>query len=134
MSGSFEKKESVMAKVRIVAQDASIEMTATLNDSETAKKLLKLLPIESRAQRWGEEVYFETPLALPELDAHTDCPSGTVAYWSPGHAFCIFFGQEPFSPVNVLGTLDGDAKLFARVKSGDKMRLEHLHEHAAKHE
>jgi hypothetical protein len=117
-----------MAKLRIVAEEANVSMTATLNESETAKKLLKLLPIESHAQTWGEEVYFETPLRAPEEQPHAEVPSGTVAYWPPGHAFCIFFGQQPYSPVNVLGTLDSDAKLFARVKSGQKIRLEPIEE------
>jgi hypothetical protein len=117
-----------MAKLRIVAEEANVSMTATLNESETAKKLLKLLPIESNAQTWGEEVYFETPLRAPEEQPHAEVPSGTVAYWPPGHAFCIFFGQQPYSPVNVLGTLDSDAKLFARVKSGQKIRLEPIEE------
>ena len=119
-----------MAKLRIVAEKANISMKATLNESETAAKLLKLLPIESNAQTWGEEVYFETPLRAPEQDPHAEVPSGTIAYWPPGHAFCIFFGQEPYSPVNVLGSLDGDAKLFARVKSGEKIRLEPVVEEA----
>ena len=48
-----------MHKLRIVAEDAGITMTADLNDSETAKKLVKTLPVESHAQIWGEEVYFE---------------------------------------------------------------------------
>ena len=87
-----------MAKLRIVAEEANVSMTATLNESETAKKLLKLLPIESHAQIWGEEVYFETPLHAPEEAPHAEVPSGTVAYWPPGHAFCIFFGQEPVQP------------------------------------
>ena len=117
-----------MAKLRIVAEKASVSMTATLNESETAAKLLKLLPIESHAQTWGDEVYFETPLRAPEQDPHAEVPFGTVAYWPPGHAFCIFFGQEPYSPVNLLGTLDGDANLFARVKSGQKIRLEPVEE------
>jgi uncharacterized protein len=121
-----------MHKLLITAEDAGIAMTATLNDSETARKLLKILPTESHAQIWGEEVYFEVPLKLPEENAHAEVPSGTVAYWSPGHALCIFFGQEPYSPVNVVGTLDGDAKLFARVRSGDKMRVQLAH--AAKKE
>jgi len=113
-----------MAKLRIVAENANISMTATLNDSQTARKLLKILPVESRAQTWGEEVYFEIPLRMPEDDPHATVPSGTIAYWPPGHAFCIFFGQTPYSPVNVLGQLDGDPNLFAKVRSGDTIRLE----------
>ena len=117
-----------MPKLRIVAEEASISMTATLNESETAKKLLKLLPFESHAQTWGDEVYFETPLRAPEESPHAEVSFGAVAYWPPGHAFCVFFGQQPYSPVNLLGSLDGDAKLFSRVKSGQKVRLEHVEE------
>ncbi len=113
-----------MRKLRVVAEDADISMTATLNDSESAAELLKILPVESKAQTWGDEVYFEIPLKMPEQDSHATVPSGAIAYWPPGHAFCIFFGQTPYSPVNVLGQLDDDPKLFAQVRSGDKVRLE----------
>ena len=121
-----------MSKLRIVAEEANVSMTATLNESETAKKLLKHLPFESRAQTWGDEVYFETPLHQPEESPHAEVQSGAVGYWPPGHAFCIFFGQQPYSPVNLLGALDGDPNLFARVKSGQKIRLEHVVEEKSK--
>jgi hypothetical protein len=51
-------------------------------------------------------------------------PSGTVAFWPPGGCFCIFFGQTPASPVNVVGTLDGDPDAFAAVQAGDRIVLE----------
>jgi len=113
-----------MARLRIVADKAGVTMTATLNDSETAQKLLEILPVKSKAQTWGDEVYFIIPLEMPEQDPHAAVPSGAIAYWPPGHAFCIFFGQEPYSPVNLLGELDGDPNTFARVRSGDPIRLE----------
>lgn len=121
-----------MHKIVIKAEDAGITMTAALNDSETSKKLLKALPIDGHAQVWGDEIYFEIPVKMAEDDAHAEVPSGTIAYWPPGHSFCIFFGQEPYSPVNVLGQIEGDAKAFARVRSGDKMRIEPAHEHHSK--
>jgi len=121
-----------MAKVNIVVEEAGVAMSATLNDSETAKKLLKVLPVTAKAQTWGEEVYFEIPLRAPEEDPHDAVPSGTIAYWPPGHAFCIFFGQTPYSPVNVLGHLDGDPQVFARVRSGQTIRLEEVKESAAR--
>ncbi len=112
-----------MAKVSIIVEEAGINMTAELNDSATAKAILKALPLEGHAQTWGEEVYFETPVKMPEQEAHAEVPSGTLGYWAPGHAFCIFFGQEPFSPVNVLGKVNGDPKVFGRVKSGQNIRV-----------
>jgi len=113
-----------MAKIRIVAEKLGISMTATLNDSKTAVGLLKVLPTESEAQTWGDEVYFSVPLHAEEEDAQASVPSGAIAYWPPGNAFCVFFGQTPYSPVNVLGAVDGDEKEFAKVESGDKVRLE----------
>ena len=113
-----------MAKIRITAQDARVTMTATLNDSATAKKLFDSLPVKSSAQRWGDEVYFDVPLQLPAENPQASVPSGTIAYWPDGPAFCIFFGQTPYSPVNVLGVLDGDEKLFGSVKPGDTILLD----------
>ncbi len=109
-------------KIRIVTK--SVTMTATLNDSKTAQALVKALPLDSTAQRWGDEVYFSVPVEMPAENAQAKVPSGTVAYWPDGPALCLFFGQTPYSPVNVVGALDGDAKLFAKVAAGDKIRVE----------
>lgn len=111
-----------MAKIRIVTGD--IEMTAALNDSKTAQALLEALPVESPARTWGDEVYFDVPVSMPEDDAQASVPSGTLAFWPPGSCFCIFFGQTPASPVNVLGELEGDPMTFAKVRDGEPVRLE----------
>ena len=108
-----------MARIRI--KSANVEMTAELNDSPTSGKLLDALPFESPAQLWGDEVYF---VADVERDAQAVVPPGTIAFWPPGGCFCIFFGQTPASPVNVLGTLDGDPNEFAKVQSGETVRVE----------
>jgi len=113
-----------MKKLRITCEQAGVSMTATLNQTDSAAQLMNILPVEGSAQTWGEEVYFEIPLRLPEEDPHAVAPPGTIAYWPPGHAFCIFFGQTPYSPVNILGKLDGDPNYFARIRSGDIVRLE----------
>jgi len=113
-----------MAQVRIVAEKAGVTMTATLNDSATAAELLKILPTESQAQTWGDEVYFAIPLKTGEENPQATVPSGAIAYWPPGNAFCIFFGQTPYSPVNVLGAVDGDENEFAKVQSGETIKLE----------
>jgi hypothetical protein len=111
-----------MARIRIVTD--KVTMTATLNESESAKKFHQALPIEGGANRWGQEIYFDIGLAMGEENPQAQVPSGAIGYWPPGTAFCIFFGQTPYSPVNVLGTLDGDPKEFARVQSGEAVKLE----------
>ena len=108
-------------QIRIDAGEVS--MTATLGDSASAEALWGILPCEAPAQTWGQEVYFKIPMHVDADDARADVPSGTIAFWPAGDCFCIFFGQTPYSPVNVLGTLDGDAQAFGAVTDGQTVRL-----------
>ena len=111
-----------MTSIRITL--GRVVVTATLNDSRTAGLVADALPIESKAQLWGDEVYFSIPLEVGEENAQDDVPSGTVAYWPAGKALCLFFGQKPYSPVNVVGEIDGDPNVLAGVNAGDKIRAE----------
>jgi uncharacterized protein len=119
-------------RVRIVC--GSLERMATLADTPTARAIWEALPIESRANRWGDEIYFSAPVALSEAEGSQEVVEvGDLAYWPPGHAVCIFWGPTPAShaaepraasPVSVFGTLDGDARDFGVVRSGSTIRLE----------
>ncbi|NOZ19773.1 MAG: hypothetical protein GXP25_01655 [Planctomycetes bacterium] len=109
-------------KIKITA--GPVEMTAEMNDTETAKKIWEALPIESSAKTWGDEVYFDIPVDMPEEDAQPKVPSGGIAFWPVGNCFCIFFGQTPYSPVNILGQVDGDENEFAKVGDGDTVKIE----------
>ena len=111
-----------MRKIKITA--GAVTMSAELNETETAGRVWDALPVESKAQTWGDEVYFDVPVDAAEEDAQAKVPSGTVAYWPPGPALCIFFGQTPASPVNVVGKLLGDPKAFAKVRPGEQVRVE----------
>jgi hypothetical protein len=118
---------------RIVITAGDVRAEATLNDSPTADALWEVLPIEAAGNVWGEEIYFGIPLAAPEApDARQDMEIGEIAFWPPGTAFCIFFGPTPvsktgkpraYSPVNVLGKVEGDATVFRAVKDGAMVTL-----------
>ena len=54
--------------------------------------------------------------------------TGAVGYWPPGSALCLFFGQQPVSPVNVVGALEGDLSRLDAVRDGQVVRLEPLEE------
>jgi len=113
-----------MERLRIRVTLGEVAVTAVLNESSTARRLWEALPIESRAQRWGDEVYFETPVVVGEEDPQADVPSGAVAYWPPGKALCLFFGQKPYSPVNVVGEIEGDPEALSEVGEGEAVRVE----------
>ena len=109
----------------------SIEMLADLNETECALGLLKALPIRSHARVWGQEVYFDTEVILPEENPQAHVPPGTVAYWLPGTAVCLFFGQTPASPVSVIGTMRGNPRDLAAVHPGDEVTVEAVGEPTA---
>ncbi len=111
-----------MNRIRVTLGE--VVVTAALNESSTARRLWEALPIESQAQRWGDEVYFETPVVVGEEDPQADVPSGAVAYWPPGKALCFFFGQQPYSPVNVVGEIEGDPGALSEVEDGEAVRVE----------
>ncbi len=119
-------------KIRIRASDLKVE--AELNASKTAQLIWEALPIEERANLWGEEIYFAIPVkAGLEQGSREVVSEGELGYWPTGHAFCIFFGPTPASQgdeiraasaVNIIGKVLSDPKVFLKVKDGAKVVLE----------
>ncbi len=109
------------------------ELTATLDDTPTAKLVLAALPAKSRANTWGEEVYFSMPVsAKKEKTAIEVVPPGTVCFWVEGSSLALPYGPTPVSQgsecrlvtsVNVLGKLDGDSRALAGIRSGDTIEV-----------
>jgi hypothetical protein len=86
--------------------------------------IYKLLPVEARANLWGEEIYFEISLEMENENPSPGSTSGDISYWSPGPAFCIFFGRtQPYSPVNHVGRVVEGLEVFRDVKEGDRIVL-----------
>jgi uncharacterized protein len=117
-----------MARMRIVIAEAGVETAADLNDSATAAALWSALPLECPAQTWGAEVYFTVPVQCEEEDPRATVTSGAVGYWPPGSAVCLFFGQQPVSPVNLVGMMEGDPGALKTVRDGHIVRLEQVEE------
>jgi len=119
------------ARIRIAWPKGSL--VAALDDTPTARALVAALPLDSRAQTWGEEVYFEIPVkSALERGAKQVVPAGTVCFWAEGGSLALPFGRTPISdgkepklvsPCNILGRIDGDASEFASVRSGDTISL-----------
>jgi len=121
----------VERKLRIRAGE--VTAIATLNESATADAIWQALPIEARASTWGDEIYFGIPVHQPDENGQEIVHLGDIAYWPPGHAFCIFFGPtpasrgseiRPASAVNVTGHLEGDPFSFRLVADGTRVILD----------
>ncbi len=105
-----------------------------LKDTATSRAILDKLPFESKAQTWGDEVYFSTPVSAKlEADARQVVEPGTVCFWTEGDSIALPFGRTPISTderpklanaCNVLGKILGDPKSLARVRTGDQVKVE----------
>ena len=125
-----------MGDRQIQISTGNLTLTATLNDLETANQLWESLPITGRVQIWGDEIYFSIPVNVEEeLGSQETVQAGTVAYWPPGSALCLFWGPTPISApgeirpasaVNVVGILDNDPTLLAQVPSEAEIIIEKI--------
>ena len=123
-----------MGDRQIQISTGNLTLTATLNELETANQLWESLPITGRVQIWGDEIYFSIPVNVEEeLGSQETVRAGTVAYWPPGSALCLFWGPTPVSApgeirpasaVNVVGILDNDPTLLAQVPSEAEIIVE----------
>jgi hypothetical protein len=114
-------------KVRLIAEgygEAEGELIR-FQSPMTVDNLAKALPFEGRAERWKEEIYFETPVKLGAEKAKSKVEVGMMAYWPMGSALCVFYGPtQPYSPVNIIGKIRSNLEMFRAVKSGTKIRVE----------
>jgi hypothetical protein len=116
-------------KIRV----GGVELNAVLNDTPTAKQVARTLPLNSRFNTWGDEIYFSIPVeAELEADAREEVQMGDLGYWPAGSAFCIFFGPTPVSKegkivpasaVNIIGKITDDAVRLKTVRGESKVEI-----------
>ncbi len=122
-----------MAKIKIQVGEEEFDATLTEESApETVRKILNALPIESAAQTWGEEIYFEIPVSMAEENAVSTVSKGDLGYWPAGECFCIFFGKTPMttsedqikpaSPVNPIGRIENPDAL-KKHSAGEPVRI-----------
>ena len=123
----------VLKMTHIRIQIGEIEIYGTVNGSDVAKSVVSVLPINSSFNTWGDEIYFPIPIELDITDGQEVVLAGDIAYWPPGHALCIFYGQTPAisdgeiraaSEVYVIGNIQGDADVLKSVDKGAKISIE----------
>ena len=105
-----------------------------LRNTETARLIANSIPIKSKIQIWGEEIFFNTNLQVKlEDDARDVMQLGELAFWTEGSAIAIGYGKTPVSinqeirligPCNVWADCNFKKSDFDNIKSGDEISLD----------
>ena len=116
--------------IKITIQWPAGEASASLNNTTSTEALLAVLPVESVAQTWGDEVYFSIPVSnqILEADAKAVVELGELAFWVEGNCIAIGFGPTPISQgdeirlaacTNIWADTDYELTALKNVRSGE---------------
>ncbi len=122
----MKKKCSIIIK--------NFEIIVKLNSSLTAEKIWNSLPIVSKTNIWGNEIYFHTSIDVKlEKESKDVVEFGEIVYWPTGKAIAIGFGKTPISlkdeirlasKCNVWAHTDFDLKKLVTVVRGETITVE----------
>jgi hypothetical protein len=115
----------------------NLEVRGELVDSRVATQIWTALPINSKVNLWGDEIYFTVPVKTTIDTPQAMVKIGDLAYWPDGPSLCIFFGRTPISDsvdaikpasdVEVVGKLTlPDTKRLKNVKTGETITVEKI--------
>ena len=110
------------------------KLILVLRDTQTADKIYNALPLASKVQKWGEEIFFNTDLNIElEKDARSVVELGEIAFWCDGSAIAIGYGKTPvskeneirlISPCNVWADCEFDKNYVELIKENETVIAE----------
>ena len=125
---------------RIKITIGGIQVFAQLKPNRTAQAIVESLPISAPVNQWGDEFYCKVPGVKDFREtAKNQVKVGDVAFWGMGEMLAVFFGRTPMSlgedpvpadRVNVIGKIEGDAKILQQAVEATTMNVELLPEEA----
>ena len=122
-----------MENNKIKIKLSGVILEAELSHANTAIKIMDILPLKTNINRWGNEIYFKIPVNEQLEDGIEVLEEGSIAFWPPGNAFCIFYGATPSSidkkpraasPVTLIGKLTDMSNFDILKDSADGQTIE----------
>ena len=110
---------------KVILKCKETKLVLDLRETLTADIIYNALPLKSKVQKWGDEIYFETGLIIElEPDAKSIVNIGEIAFWNSGSAIAIGYGKTPISKGNEI-RLISPCNIWADCKF-EKSYIEHI--------
>lgn len=137
VENAIVQRENPKIATRILDNGTKIKMyfgniviPAMLNDSDTAKALIKMLPYTISLSNYGNDFcgVMEHPLPYNEEDVHNGWLNGDIDFATDGNWFTILFGGEENSgsygyQVNI-GKIDCELEKISSLRGSQQVRIE----------
>lgn len=119
------KTQSEQTEIELAFGDTV--MTAVLDDSETSRGFIRMLPLTLTMNRYADREYYAALGELPENGAAIDdFENGDVTYYTDGKSLAIFFGNADTSSQDGLirmGRITSDLSLFDTVGESEEVTI-----------
>ncbi len=110
--------------MKIVLDFDTICLKGTLDNSESARELYRNLPLDIDLVQWGNELYGDTGISMPERNLVPELQAGSIAYSTRGNYLCVFYGQQPAWPVEVIGQVEnGEWKKLQQTRGLTRLKV-----------
>ena len=121
---------------KIVLKFNDKNLVLNLRDTPTADMIYNASPFTSTVKKWGEEIYFETPVNVElEDNARAVVEFGEIAFWNGGSAIAIGYGKTPvskeneirlISPCNIWADSNFEKSYIETIKENEIVKIEKL--------
>lgn len=131
-NGSGSETEAEQTEIELAF--GNTVMTAMLDDSETSRAFIEMLPLTLSMNRYADREYYAAIDELPENgEAIEDFENGDVTYYTDGKSLAIFFGNADTSSQSGLirmGRITSDLGLFDTVDESVEVTISLLESEA----
>ena len=121
---------------KVILKCKETKLVLDLRETLTADIIYNALPLKSKVQKWGDEIYFETGLSIDlEFDAKSIINIGEIAFWNSGSAIAIGYGKTPISkgneirlisPCNIWADSKFEKSCIENIKENETIILEKI--------
>ena len=128
VQGQDKTTQENLNMTKISMMFGSTKISAVLDDSETSKAFLELLPLTLEMHRYADREYYAAIDPLPENgEMIPDFENGDVTYYTAGRSLAIFFGNAENSSQSGLirmGRITSDLSLFDKMDNSLTVTIE----------